>query len=81
MQWINYSKEKLCSELQVFDWSIEDDDVQVYWNCLKNKIIGGSTKLSQSMSLKKQNIPAIIRLKLNQRKNSLRNQKAREQLI
>ena len=37
--WIVYSKTKLCEKLAGCDRSIEDDNVQYFWNSFENKLI------------------------------------------
>ena len=75
--WKLYSKEKLITELSLINWSIENDDVQSYWNSFESKLIEIVDNIFplepvQDIIASKLKPPPFIKHKINKRNNILR---------
>ena len=75
--WLNYTKEKLCSKLNSIDWNIEYDDVQGYWNCFESKLVEAidviaPIELQKHRVERNHTIPSVIKNKINRRDRLLK---------
>ena len=78
--WRHYTTELLCGRLSNEDWSVNNDCIQEYWNCIENRLINIVDDIVPLVSFKNNcvksvSLPSHIRNKLNRRKRLLKQQK------
>jgi hypothetical protein len=83
--WSSYTREKLCEQLALSDWSIEEDSVQGYWNSFENRLINIADTVAplikfKNDNLKKTPLPAKVRNQINNRKRLLKKQKTEKSI-
>ena len=75
--WKFYTKEKLLAKLSTVNWSINNDDVQSYWNSFESKLIEVVDDLCPLITLEnllnfKSKPPHFIKQKINKQNNLLK---------
>ena len=75
--WKSYSKDKLISQLNAKNWSIENDDVQSYWNSFESNLIEVVDNICpletiDNLIANRDKPPIFIKRKINKRNNLLR---------
>ena len=68
--WRHYSKEILCTELSMINWSINIEDVQGFWNTFEKKLLHVVDKIIPMTKFVnnavKEPVPRYIKNKLNE---------------